>query len=194
MRSATVFQKRQTVFHAARNLPVLDLSDIHQHQGREMHKNLLEKEFVADHRNTSRGLKSLKDALEAEDDAAVLEAAQRLDRVAGPHIAFEEQWLYPLVEKSRGEEFRHHMTGEHDEVVETLSEILACDGLSCVSSARKSEWQRDLQTGLDHVVTCGTLLSHLTALDEAERTEMLRRLQDLRDEGVLWTELAAKKA
>jgi hypothetical protein len=175
-------------------LPVPDSSDHHQWQGSEMHKNRLEKEFVVDHRETTRGLKALKDALTANDDVAVLDAAQRLDRVAGPHIAFEEQWLYPLVAESRGEEFRHHMTSEHDEVVDALSKIQACDGLATVSAARKAEWQRNLQTGLDHVITCGTLLSHLSVLDEVERVEILRRLQDLRDEGILWTELAAKKA
>ncbi|MFY9255370.1 MAG: hemerythrin domain-containing protein [Fuerstiella sp.] len=157
-----------------------------------MHKNQLEKEFIADHSSTSRGLKALKDALTSNGDA-VLEAARELDRIAGPHIAFEEQWLYPLVAKSRGHEFQHHMTSEHDEVVKALAEIKACDDLATVSAASKAEWQRHLQTGLDHVVTCGTLLSHLSTLDETERAEMLQRLQDLRDVGILWTELAAKK-
>ena len=39
-----------------------------------MHKNQLEKEFIADHSSTSRGLKALKDALTSNGDA-VLEAA-----------------------------------------------------------------------------------------------------------------------
>lgn len=158
-----------------------------------MHKNELEKEFVVDHRETTRALQNLKVALTGEEDDVVRKAAERLDQIAGPHIAFEEQWLYPLVAKSRGEGFRQHMTGEHDEVVLALSQIRACDGLASVPSSQKSQWQRSLQTGLDHVVTCGTLLSHLSVLKESERDEMLQRLRELRAKAELWTELAAKK-
>ena len=159
-----------------------------------MHKNQLEQEFIADHRETTRAIQSLKVALAAGDDVLMQEAAERLDHIAGPHIAFEEQWLYPLVAKSRGEDFHHHLTGEHDEVVKALSEIRASDALGNVSAARRAEWQRNLQTGLNHVVTCGTLLSHLSVLDEMERDEMLQRLQDLRARGELWTELATRNA
>jgi hypothetical protein len=56
--------KRRTT--SARNLPVPDSSDRHQWQGSEMHKNRLEKEFVVDHRETTRGLKALQDALTAK--------------------------------------------------------------------------------------------------------------------------------
>lgn len=156
-----------------------------------MHNKQLEKAFIADHRKTTKALKNLKAALAANDDVGVQEAAEYLDRVAGPHIAFEEQWLYPLVAESRGDEFQHHMVGEHDEVLEALTEIRTCEGLENVSEARKAEWQKNLQTGLDHVVTCGTLLSHLSVLNESDRIEMLQRLKGLRDEGPLWTELVA---
>jgi hypothetical protein len=51
-----------------------------------------------------------------------------------------------------------------------------------------------LQTGLDHAVTCGTLLSHLTVLDEEQQRHLLCDLQRFRAEGPRWTQLHAEPA
>jgi hypothetical protein len=51
-----------------------------------------------------------------------------------------------------------------------------------------------LDTVGDHVLSCGTLLSHLTALDEAAQQRMLERLLEFRRERRRWTELPSPDA
>lgn len=154
-----------------------------------MKQNELEREFVVDHRKTSKAIQALMSAVSAGNDQQLQTAAEELDQVAGPHIAFEECWLYPLVGKIRGKDFEEHLKDEHQEVVEALTQIRQADS-SDISDTQRAEWLRQLQIGLDHVVTCGTLLSHLTVLSDAQRASLLANLQALRKEGTLWTTFA----
>lgn len=151
-----------------------------------MDLNELEHEFVVDHTQTTRALNDLKSALETDDLRLIKATAKDLDQIAGPHIAFEELWLYPMVAKSRGADFAEQLLGEHGQVHQALTEILSPDTVS-ISDDQRSTWQNEVQTGLDHVVTCGTLLSHLSELKDSEQQQMLARLKDLRNQNILWT-------
>ena len=53
--------------------------------------------FVDDHKQLTRALKQLKDALGRHDLSEAKRIAEELDRAAGPHILFEEEFLYPEV-------------------------------------------------------------------------------------------------
>lgn len=153
-----------------------------------MHTSQLEQNFVHDHQLTTKAIATLKEAIAEGDNDQIKVAAAELDRVAGPHIAFEEQRLYPLVAKSRGEIFVSKLLQEHQQVADALQEIRR-SSLSEIPDETRSKWDRDLQTGLDHVVTCGTLLSHLSVLDAPAQQRLLADLQRLRYEAPLWTEL-----
>lgn len=147
-------------------------------------------EFVRDHKDTTRALVSLQSALAGGTDDAVRSAAEQLDRIAGPHIAFEEAVLYPLVAESRGESFEQELLDEHDEVLQALREINDSPSPMSADEATRKKWLAQLRTGLDHVETCGTLLSHLTALPDERRAHLLSELLRLRAEGPRWTETA----
>jgi hypothetical protein len=49
------------------------------------------------------------------------------------------------------------------------------------------------QTMLEHAQSCGTLLTHLTALPPDEQNELLARLEHIRERGRSWSELANRK-
>ena len=57
----------------------------------------------------------------------------------------------------------------------------------------KEQILQNLKTGLDHAISCGTLLSHVTSLDQKRQDEMLARLLDLRRIGRRWSELSTSK-
>ncbi len=158
-----------------------------------MQRTPLELEFIDDHRHMIRALKDLQAAVDAGHWKEAADLADELDRIAGPHIAFEERWLYPLVALHRGSQFSQTLEDEHGVVL---------DALRCLQSTRSTQWSPEkqqamhssLQTGLDHAVTCGTLLSHLSVLDAEHQEALLGQLQRLRTEGPRWTELHAESA
>lgn len=153
-----------------------------------MKLNQLEREFVSDHQNATHALKSLILAVSAGDAVLSRQQAKELDAVAGPHIAFEEACLYPLVAQSRGKKYEAQLRSEHHEVVNAVAEIRNADW-STVSPEQKQQWLQHLQVGMDHIVTCGTLLSHLTGLDDDTHRKLLDKLQQFKNDKVLWTEL-----
>ena len=85
----------------------------------------LQNAFVEDHRSMTRGYRELIELLDQGDFVAASHAASRLDTIAGPHIEFEEKYLYPHVAKSRGNTYMSRLFDEHDDVATTLVEILS---------------------------------------------------------------------
>ena len=151
-------------------------------------ENPLVKAFLEDHKHLTQGFSSLLRALKENDFAAASQIADDIDRLAGPHIEFEEEFFYPVVERARGREYVSRLYKEHGA------------GLRAVKALRAAAHEPDkkgtealleaAQTALDHAVSCGTLLSHVTTLGESEQAELLQKLLDLRKQGRRWTEMA----
>lgn len=161
----------------------------------------LQRAFVEDHRAMTRGYRDLIEQLLANDFEAAGRAASRLDSIAGPHIEFEERFLYPLIGRSRGDTYLSRLYDEHEEVVDVLSEILAV--LTQQSQPQKPQlapqetpqegtvrrWIAQLRGGIDHASACGTLLNEIQSLAEDEQLRFLDGLARLREQGNRWTEL-----
>ncbi len=157
-----------------------------------MEHSQLEHEFIEDHRRLTQALTRLQEAVASGTREEIRAAADELDQTAGPHVAFEEQQLYPTVARSRGTEFQYAMEDEHDCVLQSLRELLDLNEGQLTDEDR-ARLAAMLQSGVDHVVHCGTLLSHLTVLAPDQQQELLERLRDLRRQGVRWTELPGRK-
>ncbi len=144
--------------------------------------------FIEDHRHLTQGLNRLLKALRADDFEEGIAIARELDRVAGPHIQFEEEVLYPEITRTRGTDFTDRLYDEHGTALQAIRTLLAANGGS-LSPSTKAQVIEAAQTGLSHAVSCGTLLSHLTTLPEEMQERLLTRLQDLRADGRRWSEL-----
>ncbi len=153
-----------------------------------MPRTTLELEFLADHKELTKGFQNLIKAVEDNNPVEITRLADRLDSVAGPHIEFEEHTLYPTVEGTRGEEFGKSLRREHQVARSALKFLHGHNGdpLSELDRARVLE---QLRVGFDHAVACGSLLSHLTVLTPAEQDKMLTTLRSLRKRNLRWTEL-----
>lgn len=152
--------------------------------------NKLQQEFVKDHQILTRGFSHIIDAIKDNKWADAVEAAHKLDRDGGPHIAFEESVLYPRVAQSRGDQTVQHLYDEHQTAIEAVQFLLNHPDERQISPEVKARLIDHLQTGLDHAVSCGGLLSYLTILDEQTQSELLKTLQQHRAEGKAMSELA----
>ena len=148
--------------------------------------NQLTQAFVDDHQKLTRGYADARQAVESDDLTAAKRIAEQLDQPAGPHIAFEEQFLYPIVRSARGDSYASKLYHEHQLILKTLVELQSA---ASMDELHKSRWLVGLQEGLEHAATCGTLLSHLQTLPDAEQTQLLEELRSLRKQPIRWSEL-----
>ena len=150
--------------------------------------------FIEDHRHLMRGLLRLKRALQRDDLREARRIGEELDRVAGPHIRFEEEVFYPEVVRSRGGEYTDQLYEEHRigrRLLERLRDYKDTDRLEPAEQASLVEQS---QATLNHTISCGTLLSSITTLDESRQEELLAMLLDLRRRPTRWTELSGPRA
>ena len=149
----------------------------------------LERAFVEDHRRLTRGFARLLEALQQEDDERAVQIADELDRQAGPHIEFEEHVLYPHVAETRGEQFVGRLYREHRTAFEAVRFLLERREHPQLTPEERAKLKEQVQTGLEHAISCGTLLSHLTVLDADRQAELLKQLEAYRRRGHRWLEV-----
>ncbi len=150
-------------------------------------KSPLIAEFLKDHQQFSRLLYQIKKLLDENNFEAAQERAAELDRLAGPHIAFEEAELYPrlkiLGERNVTEDL---LVDQHRDAVDVLRMLIEVKNPNPETIEQiKSGFER----ALAHAEHCGSLISLMTQLDENEQAESLRELIRLRKTEQLWTDL-----
>jgi len=145
--------------------------------------------FVEDHKHMIGGFAKLKRALEQGAAAEAKQIADDLDRLAGPHIQFEEEVLYPRVAEARGRSYAERLYEEHADGKQAIRTLRERSPSELTEPETRAQLISGVQTVLDHAISCGTLLSHLTSLPADSQQELLARLESIRREGTRWTEL-----
>lgn len=145
--------------------------------------------FLEDHRNLMRGLSRLLEAIEENDLPTAVQTARELDRVAGPHIEFEEEIFYPRLAKTLGRQFARQLVEEHRTGLNAVKTVLDCEQKGAIEPEQRAAICEEIRTMLDHAAVCGTLLSHITVLDEKQQQDLLDQLQEIRRQGHRWSEL-----
>ena len=153
----------------------------------------LSKAFMEDHRDLTQGFAQILLALRVNDLQRAALIAERLDRTAGPHIEFEEKVLYPAVAKDRGGQYTARLYREHRLGVELLVRLMESKGKTKLEALEREKSIQDVQIVVDHALSCGTLLSHLTILETEEQEKLLKQLLDFRQAGHLWSQLAGSQ-
>ncbi len=142
-------------------------------------QNRLKEAFAEDHRKLTRGFRDAVAALEKGDLPTARTLADELDKVAGPHIEFEESCLYPAVAENRGEGYTAKLYDEHSKMMKALTELQSA---SEMSENQRISWLASMKEGLDHAISCGTLLSYLVSLPDGKQDELYRRLEQFRSQ------------
>jgi hemerythrin-like domain-containing protein len=157
-------------------------------------KRGLHEAFLTDHRVLTRGLQQIREALEqgAVSEASAL--ARDLDSRVGPHMEFEETVLYPRLVQPLGKAFVRQLYREHSEGREAIRQLIVLTGGSdSLATAQRKALIAHMDAILEHVLSCGTLLSHLDCLPQTEQRSMLERLEALSGQGHKWTDLPARQ-
>jgi hypothetical protein len=150
---------------------------------------LLREAFLRDHQLLTRGFRDLLVALERHDDDAAREIADRLDRVAGAHIEFEEGHYYPALRECLGRDRVEEMYDEHQVGLSAIRAVVSRPESTALAPEERSRVMHDAQVALDHAVACGAALAHLEGLDEASQRRLLDALLAAHESGRRWSEL-----
>ncbi|NQV28978.1 MAG: hemerythrin domain-containing protein [Rhodopirellula sp.] len=148
----------------------------------------LEEEFATDHRKLTRGFAALLEALKTAHDDEARQVADHIDLVGGPHIEFEETVLYPVVERVEGPTFASQLYSEHRTAFEAVAWLLKHTEKEPIDDIARARLVDQVQTGLDHAESCGSLMGHLTALDESQHETFLQKLYACREAGRRWSD------
>ena len=151
--------------------------------------------FIEDHRHLMRGLLRLKKALQRDDLREARRIGEELDRLAGPHLRFEEEVFYPeVVVRSRGREYTDQLYEEHRIGRRLLEQLRIRTDTDRLNPSERADLVEQVQAALNHTASCGSLLSGITSLDESWQEELLATLLDLRRRPTRWTELSGPRA
>ncbi len=145
--------------------------------------------FTEGHRQIADGLQSMIQAVQRNDFETVITLADQLDRQSGPHIEFEERYLYPIVEQEAGEAYATRLYDEHDEVIATLMELKRFDPLSEPTDELKKRWLDGLKKGLEHSTDSDTLIQYLGNMPSDQKEQLLQRHHRLCSRGHRWSQL-----
>ena len=81
-------------------------------------------EFKADHAKVRDSLLNLIEAINKRDASKALEILVYLDNLVGPHFRWEEESLYPIMEKFFGRQYYLYLLSAHDRIVKRAKELL----------------------------------------------------------------------
>ncbi len=132
----------------------------------------------SDHRVVRDILLELIEASSRRDAIKSLELLIRLDKLGGPHFRFEEESLYPALEKYFGQEYYEYLLSAHDRIIrssKTLSEILGKGEISEEEAGRLPDIIRN--EILPHPIECDGLTMLAEKLSQVELEEIRQNLK-----------------
>jgi hypothetical protein len=151
----------------------------------------LKEAFIRDHRIMTRGFWRLRQALDKGDWPEARSVAEQIDHEVGPHIEFEEQVYYPLLKPIIGAHTVEQFYQEHRTGRRLIEDILIA-GTEPPDEATRAGLSDRCGKMLAHAQSCGTLISHLGALPVEEQESLQFRLEEIRERGQPWRELAER--
>ena len=90
-----------------------------------------------------------------------------------------------------GADFVRDLYREHDAGKSALRDILRHEDLA-LDDVRVLPLISDVEIATEHALSCGTLISHLQVLTDAERDQMRDRLLACRARGTHWTAISTR--
>ncbi len=150
------------------------------------------KAFHQDHAALGRGFHDISTLLRGGDVSAARRVAERLDREAGPHIAFEERQFYPALRKLFGDEDVDRFYDEHQEGVAVLLALLRSEDGDAIDDAVRDDLIKHSEAMEAHIAECGELFEAMGRIPVTEQEDLLRELLAWREKGPCWIEIVSQ--
>jgi hypothetical protein len=148
--------------------------------------------FREDHAVLGRGLYELSERLRGGDLPAAKARAERLDREAGAHVAFEERFFYPALRRLLGDAEVDRLYHEHGEGLAVIRALAALPRDGTLDEAERRKLLRQAELMEAHVAECGELFGAMGRIPPEEQAALHRELLALRRTAPRWTEIAAR--
>jgi len=149
--------------------------------------------FREDHAILGRGFYEISGQVREKNLPAAKARADRVDREAGAHVAFEEKYFYPALRRLIRDTDVDRLHREHDE---GLTVIRRLEALSESATIDEREWGNLLEKSEimeNHVAECGELFGTMGRFAPEEQQALLHQLLALRQEAPRWTQFAGGK-
>ena len=151
--------------------------------------NSLFNAFHEDHAALGRALYDLRNALAADDFRAAKKIAEKLEREAGAHIAFEEIDFYPALQPFLSDAEINDMYAEHAKGLALIEDIRNAEPAP-VSAAMRQNFINRTEALEAHVSECGELFGAMGGLSTKEQEALKQRLDHWRKKAPSWSEAA----
>lgn len=148
------------------------------------------KAFKDDHAILGRGLHEISSYLRGGDFVAAKACSARVDRDAGSHIAFEEQFFYPALRRLLGDADVDRLYDEHRKGLAVITALAAlAPGATPGEDARRAMLEgAELMEA--HVAECGELFGAMGRVPLDEQNRLYLELLALRKKAPAWTDVA----
>jgi hypothetical protein len=147
--------------------------------------------FREDHAVLGRGLYEISLHLRGGDLPAAKASAERVDREAGAHIAFEERFFYPALRRLLDEDDVDRLYHEHGAGLDVIRALAALPDDATPDEATRQGLLQQADAMAAHVAECGELFGAMGRIPKEEQDALHRELLALRSEAPRWTEIAA---
>lgn len=148
--------------------------------------------FREDHSILGRGLHEISEHLRVGNLLAAKAFGEQVDRVAGAHIAFEEQFFYPVLRRLLGDAEADRLYQEHAQGLSAIKALAQLPEGAMPSGFNRRTLLEDLELMEVHVAECGELFGTMGRIPLDEQRMLYQELLALREKAPRWTELAAK--
>ena len=148
--------------------------------------------FREDHTVLGRGLHEISEHLRGGHLPAAKACGERLDREAGAHIAFEEQFFYPALRRLLSNAEAERLYEEHGHGLSVIKSLAALPEGAPLSESERTSMLRDLELMEAHVAECGELFGTMGRIPIEEQNALYREVLALREQAPRWTEVTAK--
>lgn len=148
--------------------------------------------FKEDHAVLGRGLYEISGHLRADDIVAAKACGERLDRQAGAHIAFEEQFFYPALHRLLGDAEVERLYREHDQGLSVIKALAELPEDAVLTEAERHTLLQASESMEAHIAECGELFGVMGRIPVDEQKALHRQLLALREKAPRWTDLAAR--
>lgn len=145
--------------------------------------------FSSGHQNLEFGLRQMIDAIVERDYGGVAAIADDLDRTSGPHVEFEERYVFPAVEQEAGEAYATQLYDDLAELLDTLVELRELQAYDLPSQQTRQRWLANLRRGLKNLNSTLSLFNYLRATSDEEKRRLLERHRSLCRRAHRWSQL-----
>jgi hemerythrin len=150
-------------------------------------------QFRSEHAKVRDALLDLIEAINMRDAPKALEILSQLNVMVGPHFRWEEESLYPVMERFFGRQYLEYLLGVHDRIVKRARELLEILSGGEIKTEQVENLSSIVRNEIiPHPIECDGIALFAEKLSEEEVEKLRNDFERTHKEGVPLLEWAEK--